>query len=348
MGHCMLFSMNPQAAVRCGRWSRGIGMLALAAAVHEVHAEDGQGAFMAWISPTIQPMVANARFGVDEEVPASVKGEDAEYSRLTLRGSVQAQLYHDQHQELQLTASVVDAKIDSSATFPQTELTLPERLYDIRLGASYRTVRHDGSIYGAQVSVGNSSPVDLNSDNLTFSATLFTRQPSTKNNAWLFFIAYSDDRAVLNYIPFPGFLYLWNPNPHWHIMAGLPILSAAWTPTTQFKADALLSGFGSAHAGITDSPLKRVRPWHLRLSADWGGDVFRRSDFSDHTDHIIFRSIRYTAGSSLNFGPNRSLDVYGGYATDRQIIEGRDLFNNGNHIDLHSGAVFGGSGQWGF
>jgi len=313
-----------------------------------LRAEDFSTASLAMVSPTITPMLLNAHAGVDVEVPADVEGQDAEFQKTTYRASLQGQVWHDNHQELVLTASYTRAHSDTTALFPDSGLGLPNDLYDLRVGAMYRYVLKDGTVYGFSGSVGNSSPTQVNSDNLSQSVTLFTRQQSRGSDCWLFFLSYSSDRAVLNYVPFPGFAYFWNPSPKLHVIAGLPILAAIWTPSDLVRSELFLSGFGSAHAGINDSPFRRAKYFKLSAAFDWGGDVFKREDDSDHNDHIIFRSIRYTAGAMLGKGQNRFVRIYGGYATNRQIIEGRDIFDNSDHIDIRSGAVFGAAASYGF
>jgi len=322
------------------------GLLVLSAA--SLPAEDFSTASLGMVSPTITPMLLKANVGVDVEAPADVPGQDAEYQKTTYRASLQGQVYHDSHQELVLTASYAKAHEDSTALFPENIQGLPQNLYDLRVGALYRSVRKDGTVYGFSGSIGNSSPTQINSNNLSQSATLFMRQPARGGDCWLFFLSYSSDRAVLNYVPFPGFVYFWNPNPKLHVIAGLPIFAAVWTPSDLVRSDLFLSGFGSAHAGINDSPFPKARYFKLNAAFDWGGDVFKRENDPDHTDHIIFRSIRYTAGAILGARQDRFLRIYGGWATNRQIIEGRDLFDNSDHIDIKSGAVFGASASYGF
>ena len=304
-----------------------------------------------WMNPTIHPFILGASASGDDEVGTPASGQGSDYARTSARANVRGQLYHDDHQEFQLSANFNETNVDSSATFPENGLTIPRHLYDSRATGMYRQVSADGTIYGGQLTLGviGERPLAFDySGDISFGATVFTRQPVGNKDAWLFFLSYSDERALFNYVPFPGFAYLWNPNHAWKVMAGFPLSSVTWTPDQHWNSDAMLSGFGTVHAGTNCYPWTRSTPIRFHAAFDWGGDVYRRDDNADHSDRLIFREIRYTAGCAFDEGMGRNIDLYAGYATNRQIFEGHNFLHNGNHIDVRSGPVFGINAGWTF
>ena len=324
-----------------------LGILGLATAQAE---DDGLGPMSDLASPVITPMAASVNASVDREAPQDIAGTDQTYSRTTTRAALRAQVWHDQHSELQLTASGSQADIQGDAVFPQTG-PLPHQLDSFQLGVFGRTIRPSGDIYGFSLSAGlaGSRPFQKASSDAVFGGSLFWRMPAGGRDAWLFFLAYSDDRAELNYVPVPGFEYIWNPDRQWTVMVGFPIESAFWRPDQHWRVDALVTGFGNGHLGTTwipGQPWRREFRW--RWSLDYGGDVYRPDDAPDPKDRIIFRELRATTGPAWDFSRGRRLDSYIGWAMNRRIYEGTSFLRDSNVIVIRPGWVGGAGGSWRF
>jgi hypothetical protein len=337
--------MTRRAGTRLYRCA-ALAMLACAPAVAE---DDGLGPMGDLASPVITPMAVSVSVGVDREVPQDIAGTDESYSRTTTHAALRGQVWRDQHDELLLTASGSQANIQGGAAFPQTG-PLPHQLDTLQLGVFGRTIRPDGNIYGVSLSAGSVSNKPFHdSSDMVFGGSVFWRKPASGRDAWLFFIAYSDDRAELNYVPVPGFEYIWNPNHEWTVMTGFPIESALWRPSAQWRVDALVSGFGNGHLGATWNP---GQPWRRefrwRWSLDYGGDVYRRDDAPDPKDRIIFRELRATTGPAWDFTHGKRFDAYAGWAMDRRIYEGTSFLHDSNVVVIRPGWVGGVNAAWRF
>jgi hypothetical protein len=303
-------------------------------------AED-RGDLFASVQPVIVPFTVSASAGVDREAPADLWGQPGEFARTTTRASLKAQPWHGEHDEVQVNASMAIADLQGDAVFPKTG-PLPERLDEDRVGAMYRHIFPDQSLWGASASIGSASDHPFtDSSALVVAGSLFTRIPARGSDAWLLNLSYSNDRAILNNVPVPGLIYQWVASPSTTAFLGFPLIAVLWKPSPRYGAELFATGFGSAHAGASLHPLAGFQPLRLHAGVDYGGDVYRRADSSDRASRIIFREVRGTLGCALEAGPRGGVDLYGGYAAGRRIVEGRSLFHEDNRIDIAPGWLFG-------
>jgi hypothetical protein len=322
-------------------------LFALAAGCCAAHGEDPSEAF-SWLMPTITPFTLGGSAGVDRETPEPLTGQPGTFARTTVRATLKVQPWYGDHDEVQANVSYGRADLQSDAVFPKTG-PLPDLLFDERVGATYRHVSDDHSLWGASASVGSSSDHPFSdSSSLVVAASIFDRIPVREHDAVILSLAYSNDRAVFNNIPFPVVLYQWTASPTTTVIAGLPLLAVIWRPSPRLNGEMFLSGFGSAHAGLSGAPIADFVAFRLRAAIDYGGDVYRRAHAENRTDRIIFRELRFTAGLGLERGHSASASVYGGYATDREIIEGSSLLEHDNRISIESGPVFGANASFRF
>ncbi len=304
-------------------------------------AEDAAESF-GWLMPVIVPYTVGASASADRQFPEPLKGQAGTFARTTTRVSLKGQPWSTDHDEVQLTASATRADIDSDARFPKTG-PLPDLLFDGRVGATYRHVADDRSLWGASAGIGSSSDHPFSSGSLAVSASVFYRVPVRESDAWILSLVYSNDRAVFNNVPFPVLMYQWTASPSTTVILGLPLLAVIWKPSPRYGGELFATGFGSAHLGGSASPFESASWLRFRAAFDYGGEVYRRTDAPDQADRIIFREVRLTAGVALEKGRSASAYVYGGYATHRQIIEAHSLFDHDNRIDIAGGPVFGAS-----
>jgi hypothetical protein len=304
-------------------------------------AAEDRGEMFASQMPVIVPFTAGASAGVDREVPEPLSGQPGEFARTTTRAAVKVQPWRDEHDEVQLNASMAIVDLQSDAVFPKTG-PLPERLDDDRVGALYRHVAADKSLWGVSASVGSASDHPFtDSSALVLAGSVFTRIPVRESDAWLLSLNYSNDRAVLNNVPLPGIIYQWTASPSTTVFAGFPLLAVIWKPSPRYGGELFLTGLGTGHLGASAHPLAAFQPLRLHAGIDYGGDVYRRADASDKSNRIIFRELRAAVGCGLEAGQRGGLDLYAGYASHRQIIEDRSFLRQDNRIDIASGAVFG-------
>jgi hypothetical protein len=315
-------------------------VLAIASAWSCAHAAD-QGEMFDIFLPIIRPLWCDGCAGAMAEPSVALDG-GGRFSRTSAHAGARVQPYRSDHDELTLGANAAETRIGGGAALPEAG-PLPERLYRIDGSLAWRHLDDDRRVYGLSATVGSASDRPFASaDVLSVSATAFTRLPAGGDDAWLLFLNYANNRAVLNNVPLPGVGYLLVRDRVLTAMIGLPFAFVSWHPRPWFDADLGVSGLGSAHAGVAARPLPDGAPW-LRLHAayDWHTDTFKRADRQDLRDQLMFREMTLTAGLACEPGKWFKADFSGGYAFQREMFE--DHSTTGHHsdlLDIPPGAVF--------
>jgi hypothetical protein len=336
-----------------------IGWLALTVVVTglaggQLPAEDPDA--FAWFVPVVRPFTLSANGAVEEQAPVTVHG-GGKFSSSSERAGATVQPWHGHDafgddDELLLSARGGTTTLDSSAPLPLSG-PLPHRLTSVNAAATFRQVRPSGVIWGVNAGTGSASDRPFaSSRDLSLNLTAFVDLPAARpHDAWLLFAGFSSDRSELNYLPLPGFAYLYQAPPRWRAMIGLPFDTVSWRPRDDVRFDAMAMVFGSAHVGASwypagappeGRPPDRLLP-RVHLDYDWGGEGWKPHDRPQLRDQLFIRSERVTAGIALDNGHD-TIDLYAGWAFHREVFEATSVFgNHHDRIDLQSGAVFGAS-----
>ena len=301
-------------------------------------AADDRDAFF-FTAPNLATWRVRGSASVDREQPVEATDSQEPYSRTTEQASLAGVAWHDQDAELQLNALERVSYLHTDAIFP-SGLPLPEELQETRAGFLYKRLLGGGWVFGGSASIGSwsDSPL-LHTSYPIVNAGVFVRMPSGVSNAWIFSLAYSNERSELNGVPVPGVEYSWLVYPTLQLLLGFPVESAVWKPRSDIRCDLIASGFGYLHLGGSYAPFAGFTPLHLRAAIDFGGDHFQRQDPANPEDLIFFRSLTYSVGVEVREERLGSLSLAIGYATQREIIEGHSFTDTSNHIDLADGVV---------
>lgn len=205
---------------------------------------------------------------------------------------------------------------------PYTFDELPNSLWDITFGKTWRHKLNNGWTAGADISLGSKSDKPYASgDEITLTLTGFVRVPHGQNNAWLFMLNYSNEREFARNIPIPGVAYQFNAGPKLQGLAGLPFSMIRWQPVdrVELKASYFIPRTIKARASY-----ELVDDVRLYASFAWDNDRWFRADRNDDDDRLFYYEKRVMAGVRWDITEQLYVDFGAGYAFDRLFFEGED------------------------
>lgn len=258
-----------------------------------------------------------------------------------------ASLFKDEIQHWALTQRTRVLDLYTSARVPGTRDSLPENLWDLRLGTSYSRELDNGWRAGCDLSVGSASDSPFASvEELTTEATIFTRIPDGKRNAWHLYLNYSNNREYLRNIPIPGVGYEFfserESKPWVSGCIGFPVSHVRlFAPPVDFRAS-----YEFPRSIDTEIALSGYFA-ELYTGFEWTNQRFFRSDRHDRDDRLFFDEKRIKVGLRT-IGPpiGKSgrvvlIEIEGGYAFDRAIYEAEYYQDRGDSfMSISDGPYF--------
>lgn len=134
---------------------------------------------------------------------------------------------YDQKTKLLFNSSLDETH--SATIFPNGR-SMPGTLWNIEAGVSHtRNLEGDNTIAGSfMIGSPSNHPFSALRDT-SLQGNLIYKIPEN-DNAWLLLLSFSNTRGFLNYIPLPGIAYSFKAAATLRVVAGIPFLSAFWTP----------------------------------------------------------------------------------------------------------------------
>ena len=168
-----------------------------------------------YLGPELGRMPLALTYRVDYYPRADVYDQETDHSLIEHQANLTLPVVNNPTNEFVLTAGFGAIQTDSGAVLPDSGQDLPEDLYSPRFGAVFRHKTTSGLVWGGFAGISSPSDEPFNSyDELGINTTIFLRKPiaSRPNDAWLFFINYSNNRTDLNHIPLPMISYWYQPS----------------------------------------------------------------------------------------------------------------------------------------
>lgn len=268
----------------------------------------------------------------------AVSGQDGEL-RMTRRDfRLSVPVYRDDHRAWTLFGGVGMTELDTDARLPDTFERLPDTLWDIRVGASYRQELENDWTLGLMASVGSPSDKPFASAaEIAVNANGYLRIPDGERNAWLVLVNFANNRDFLPNVPLPGVAYHYTPNEDFSLMAGVPLVALRWKPAEKWSLEASYFIPRNVHAMLNYRPVEAVR---LFARFDWTNQRFFRHDRPDNDDRFFYFEKRVEAGVRWDINDRVSLEAAGGWAFDRFWFEGEDFGDRGdNRVGISDGPV---------
>lgn len=288
------------------------------------------------LGPRAADLKIEAELSAHRHPEQEVAGQDATLSRWGQGASVSAVTPLGPAGEGGVSAEVEHVGLRSEARLPDSGDPLPDHLWGVRLGGTYRRFLEGGRWLGLAASVGSDSDEPFRSrDEVGVDATALYRVPWGEHSALLFLLNYSNTREFWNHVPLPGLAYSYQPSLRLLVLAGLPasFLCAQWESGWGVSLFYLIPRTARAEASYRVSPATQLlAAFHM----DHEGH-FRAG--REHEDHRLFYyEKRLEAGLRHDATADLSLEAAAGYAFDRYYFEGRDFGDRGgDRIDVQSG-----------
>lgn len=228
--------------------------------------------------------------------------------------------------------SVDEFQMNNSPVITQTNVALPQSLWDIETGGAFQHHIGDRRDWGISTSIGSASnkPYDSIHEDI-FRATGTYHIPSGAENSWLFFLAYSNNRHFANNVPLPGFAYLIH-SPEYGLDAalGLPFLAVNYKPTERLSGRFSVFGpdnMAAEWAYLFWKPVQAYAGW------SWGQEEWLPADRADNSDRLFYDQKKWSLGLRFPVCPAVRLDLSGNYVFDRRFYE-NDRAVNSNIPDV--------------
>ncbi|HEV2950184.1 MAG TPA: hypothetical protein VGX70_22585 [Gemmataceae bacterium] len=247
--------------------------------------------------------------------------------------SLIAPVWQDSENELSISARLRSEVQPSDAVFPISRIPLPEELWNIGVGGTYRHRFANDWIVGGSVLVGSASDKPFHGwDEMNIGLNTFLRVPQGDHNAWLFTLSYSPTAQIS--FPLPGVAFSWAPSDDFRANIGLPF-QLMWRPTDDWTLDFSYMLLTSIHARATYHCWGPIR---LYAGYDWENEAYLPVDRPQVKDRLFIYDMRLTAGAQAHLGSHWTFDLSSGYIFDRFYALGTgSALSNSDRIHVDPG-----------
>jgi hypothetical protein len=288
------------------------------------------------------PRVGQLEYGLDFSLnyyPTSeVSDQSSELEVLENRLGAILPLFQSHTNQLALHLSVSRDDFTTDAVLPDSGLKIPDKLWDLRLGSTFKHRFDNGLIMGAGLSIGSAGQDPLEgTEDLYFLGTLTLLVPHSGRNYWIFGVNYSSSRTFLKHVPFPIVAYSYNPGRKWGVTFGLPFLNLWAKPLPDLTLRAGYYPVRSVRASVSYRLFPQVS---LFGGFAWSESRHFLNDRVDDDDQLTRLEKKVHAGIRLDLAKAVALEFSGGYAFDRRFYHGQGL-NDDDGFNIESGWFVG-------
>ncbi|HLY08463.1 MAG TPA: hypothetical protein VKW04_04055 [Planctomycetota bacterium] len=282
------------------------------------------------------PSEYRARAGMTMYAEEPVRGQTTDFALLEEDFSASALLWKDDVEDLRLSAGVRHQGIRTGAILPDTGIPFPDDLWNVNVGLTYRYLFESGLVLGGSVGVGSASDDPFHSSReIVESVMIFLKVPSGDRDAWLFALAYSNNREYANSYPIPMIEYFYNPSPEFRLMVGFPMEFVEWRPLPDLSLRLLYSLVHNIHALAA---YEIADPLRIYAGFDWNTQGYLLLDRPDSADRFFYDEKRVKGGFRLILGEGWTFDLSSGYAFGRKYSQSdHGLRNSFDRVDIGSG-----------
>jgi len=197
---------------------------------------------------------------------------------------------------------------------------IPRDLWNVETGADFRRALADRRGWGVSASVGSASDEPYHSlHETTLKATGNYHIPSGRDNSWLFFLAYSNNRHFANNVPFPGAAYLVRAPEHGlDAVIGLPFFAVRYRPAPRWSGKLAVFGPDNVSAELAYQLPAAVETY---AGFDWNQREWLRADRPDNSQRLFFDEKRWSLGLRCPLRQGLRMDLSGGYEFGRRLYE---------------------------
>jgi hypothetical protein len=237
--------------------------------------------------------------------------------------AISTPVWSHRDESLSMSANAGSIAFDETNTFRRSTIRTPKELQRVELGAQYTRKLAGQRSLGFRTSIGSASDKVLYGANeMIFSLNASYSKPGKGDNHWIYTVFLSNNNPLANYVPIPGFIYLYKKQ-NFTGMFGLPFLSMQWTPVKPvvLSMSYFITNLNTEAAyGFND---------HVQLFSGFSisQQMFLRKDRTELQQRLFYNEKRVFIGLRSPLSKILSGDVQFGNSFDRKLEEGR-RFNN--------------------
>jgi len=241
-------------------------------------------------------------------------------------------VYRDDRQAWMVSQSAGLLKLSDAPQIPSKSWPIPDTLWDIQSGLTYKRLAPAGREWTANLTVGSASDKPYNSlRETTVRLGGIYRVPSGEHNAWLFLLDYSNHRGFLNNIVLPGVLYAWGDRTRpLQVVVGFPVLAVNWKPTEDWSAG--MSLFGPRRFSL-EVARRVVGPVRVYAGFDRVQDEWLRANRDDVKNRLVNYYSKWAVGVRSPLVGSFSVDLSGGREFNRSWFENHSSAKQDHSID---------------
>ena len=238
--------------------------------------------------------------------------------------------------QLSTSFSYKKRNFEGDAILPASGDLLPEEFYNIKAALTYTSISGRRKLWGLRLGFGSASDEPFHASDLTTTdALFFMSNPVGERDSWMFFVYYSDNRAVLNHVPLPGFAYMWKPGKKFQILAGIPFLATKWKPMEKLDFSLSLNPAPGGKAEVVYSVSDTMKIFGVLQTRS---ESYIRDERLEYWDRLFYYESQLQAGTRILLGKSADFEISGSYKFDRYIFEGDGYEDRDtNRISLENG-----------
>lgn len=208
--------------------------------------------------------------------------------------------------------------------------------YQLSFGASYKYYLEDQKNMGMSLSYGSASN-KLFKNNRDSSITI--NGTYQYNEKWTWIANYSNNRAFLNNIPLPGFIYTLVQSREKMILLGVPFVYLM-VPFASSKFTVKYMGLFpyNQRLRILYNGLSYFKPF---INAEQAPQAFFNSSRTTNNQRTFWFERKASVGVEKSFGPVLKFDFQLGRAFDREYFEARSFSRKHNNVTKIDDGTFG-------
>lgn len=211
---------------------------------------------------------------------------------------------------------------------------VPTDLYRIETGAQYSRQLPEKRNWGLKTTIGSSGDRPFkNSNEINYSLNAHYGFPGSENSHWILMVFFSNNSFFGNYIPIPGFSYVYKTATFTGIF-GFPITSIQWTPSPPWIFS--LSLFGPTMQ--SEAAYGNIDQLQFLTGFSWNRQSYIPSDRSNDKDRLTVEEKKIAMGMRKSIWISTTGELQLGRAFDRMIYIGNGLSNkDGGSTSAQSG-----------
>ncbi len=200
---------------------------------------------------------------------------------------------------------------------------VPRNLFRYEAGAQHYHELADKKNWGLRTTFGYAGDQPFNkAKDMSFSLNAHYGFPGSQNGYWVLMLYLTNNGNFANYIPLPGFLYLYR-TPTFTGIFGFPVISLQWTPLDPW-AFSLSIFTTNVQSALTYGKLNQGQAF---LAYAFAQQNYILSDRLQSRDRLTLQEQKLSVGGRMLFLHSILAELQAGRSFDRSIYEGRGFLN---------------------